>query len=38
MLKLNILSDVKKYLYLNKVLIKVFTIFAENLGVEWPKR
>lgn len=30
MLKLNICSDVKKYLYLNKVLMKVFTTFAIN--------
>ena len=37
MLKLNICSDVKKYLYLNKVLTKVFTIFAGNLEVEWLK-
>ena len=38
MLKLNICSDVKKYLYFNKVLTKVFTIFAGNLEVEWQKR
>ena len=38
MLKLNICSDVKKYLYLNKVLTKVFTIFAGNLDISWQKR
>ena len=38
MLKLNICSDVKKYLYLNKVLTKVFTTFALNLKIKWPKR
>ena len=38
MLKLNIYSDVKKYLYLNKVLTKVFTIFAGNLDIKWQKR
>lgn len=38
MLKLNICSDVNKYLYLNKVLTKVFTIFAGNLQIKWQKR
>ena len=37
MLKMNICKDVNKYLYFNKVLIKVFTIFAGNLEVEWLK-
>ena len=38
MLKFNICSDVKKYLYLNKVLMKVFTTFAINLKTKWQKR
>lgn len=38
MLKLNICSDVNKYLYLYKVLTKVFTIFAGNLQIKWLKR
>ena len=38
MLKLNICSDVKKYLYLNKVLTKVFTTFALNLKIKCQKR
>lgn len=38
MLKLNICKDVNKYLYLNKVLTKVFTTFALNLKIKWQKR
>lgn len=38
MLNLYICSDVKKYLYLNKVLTKVFTIFAGNFGIKWQKK
>lgn len=37
MLKLNICSDVKKYLYLNKVLTKVFTTFAGKLKIHGKK-
>ena len=35
---MNICKDVNKYLYFNKVLIKVFTTFALNLKIKWPKR
>lgn len=38
MLKMNICKDVNKYLYFNKVLIKVFTTFALNLKIKWQKR
>ena len=32
MLKINICRYVNKYIYFNKVLIKVFTTFAANLN------
>lgn len=38
MLKMNICKDVNKYIYFNKVLIKVFTTFALNLKIKWQKR
>ena len=38
MLKFNICSDVKKYIYLNNVLMKFFTTVAINLKTKWQKR
>ena len=37
MLKLNICKDVNKYIYFNKVLIKVFTTFAGKLKIHGKK-
>lgn len=38
MLKMNICKDVNKYIYFNKVLIKVFTTFAGKCKDTWQKR